>query len=116
MAFDVNQVRKDFPILQREIRPGVSLVYLDSTATAQKPEAVLVAMDNYYRQSNANIHRGVHALAEAATSIYEKSREKIAEFINAPPARQVIYTRNTTESINLVAYSWGRANLNKGIW
>jgi cysteine desulfurase/selenocysteine lyase len=90
------------------------LVYLDSTATAQKPEAVIAAMDNYYRQSNANIHRGVHALAEAATSIYEAAREKIARFINAPSARQVIYTRNTTESINLVAYSWGRANLQKG--
>ena len=114
MAFDVNQVRNDFPILQREIRPGVSLVYLDSTATAQKPEAVIDAMDNYYRQSNANIHRGVHALAEAATSIYEESREKIAGFIKAPSARQVIYTRNTTESINLVAYSWGRANLKQG--
>jgi cysteine desulfurase/selenocysteine lyase len=114
MAFNVNQVRNDFPILQREIRPGVRLVYLDSTATAQKPEAVITAMDNYYRQSNANIHRGVHALAEAATSIYEESREKIARFINAPSARQVIYTRNTTESINLVAYSWGRANLKQG--
>lgn len=114
MAFDVKQVRKDFPILQREIRPGVKLVYLDSTATAQKPEAVIAAMDNYYRQSNANIHRGVHALAEAATSIYEAARDKIAGFINAPFARQVIYTRNTTESINLVAHSWGRANLQKG--
>ena len=114
MAFDVNQVRNDFPILQREIRPGVKLVYLDSTATAQKPEAVIAAMDNYYRQSNANIHRGVHALAEAATSIYEAAREKIAGFIKAPSARQVIYTRNTTESINLVAYSWGRANLKQG--
>lgn len=114
MAFDVNQVRKDFPILQREIRPGVKLVYLDSTATAQKPEAVIAAMDDYYRQSNANIHRGVHALAEEATALYEKAREKIAGFINAPSARQVIYTRNTTESINLVAYSWGRAYLKQG--
>ncbi len=114
MAYDVNQVRKDFPILGREIRPGVKLVYLDSTATAQKPDTVIKAMDDYYRQSNANIHRGVHALAEEATSLYEKSREKIADFINAPSARQVIYTRNTTESINLVAYSWGRANLKSG--
>lgn len=114
MTFDVIQVRKDFPILGREIRPGVKLVYLDSTATAQKPESVIAAMDNYYRQSNANIHRGVHALAEAATLIYEKSREKIAGFINAPSSRQVIYTRNTTEAINLVAYSWGRANLKSG--
>ncbi len=114
MTYDVNQVRKDFPILEREIRPGVKLVYLDSTATAQKPDVVIKAMDDYYRQSNANIHRGVHALAEEATSLYEKSREKIAGFINAPSARQVIYTRNTTESINLVAYSWGRANLKSG--
>jgi cysteine desulfurase/selenocysteine lyase len=114
MTFDVKQVRRDFPILQREIRPGVKLVYLDSTATAQKPEAVIQAMDNYYRQTNANIHRGVHALAEEATLIYEQSREKIAGFINAPSSRQIIYTRNTTESINLVAYSWGRGFLDRG--
>ena len=114
MTYEVNQIRKDFPILQREVRPGVKLVYLDSTATAQKPSSVIDVMDDFYRRSNANIHRGVHTLAEEATSIYEESREKIARFINAPSSRQVIYTRNATESINLVAHSWGRANLKTG--
>jgi cysteine desulfurase / selenocysteine lyase len=111
---DVNTVRNDFPIFQRETRPGTPLVYLDSTATSQKPLAVIEAMDNYYRRSNANIHRGVHTLAEEATSLYEQARIKIARFINAPSAHQIIYTRNTTESINLVAYSWARANLKTG--
>ena len=114
MPIDVNEVRKDFPILQRETRPGTRLVYLDSTATSQKPKAVIEVMDAYYRRSNANIHRGVHTLAEEATSLYEQARVKIATFINAPSAHQIIYTRNTTESINLVAYSWGRANLKAG--
>jgi len=114
MTFDAAKLRADFPILQREVRPGVPLVYLDSTATSQKPLAVITAMDDYYRRSNANIHRGVHTLAEEATALYEGAREKIAKFINAPAAKQVIYTRNTTESINLVAYSWARANLKAG--
>ncbi len=111
---DVNEIRKDFPIFQRETKPGTPLVYLDSTATSQKPLAVIEAMDNYYRRSNANIHRGVHTLAEEATALYEQARVKIAKFINAPSAHQIIYTRNTTESINLVAYSWARANLKAG--
>ena len=114
MPLNVNEIRKDFPILRRETYPGVPLVYLDSTATSQKPLAVIEAMDHYYRCSNANIHRGVHTLAEEATALYEQAREKIASFINAPSARQIIYTRNTTESINLVAYSWARANLKAG--
>lgn len=114
MGIDVSRIRADFPILSRETRPGVPVVYLDSTATAQKPAAVIEAMDAFYRQSNANIHRGVHTLAEEATALYEGAREKIAKFINAPSARQVIYTRNTTESINLVAYTWARANLKSG--
>jgi len=111
---NVNEIRKDFPILQRETQPGTRLIYLDSTATSQKPLAVLNAMENYYRSSNANIHRGVHTLAEEATTLYEQAREKIARFINAPSARQIIYTRNTTESINLVAYAWARTNLKAG--
>ena len=114
MKLDVSQIRKDFPILEREIRPGVGLTYLDSTATSQKPLSVIESMNDYYRHSNANIHRGVHALAEEATALYEGAREKIAKFINAESARQIIYTRNTTESINLVAYSWARANLKQG--
>ena len=111
---DVNQVRQDFPIFQRETSPGVPLVYLDSTATSQKPLAVIEAMDAFYRRSNANIHRGVHTLAEESTALYEQARVKIAKFINAPSAHQIIYTRNTTESINLVAYAWARANLKAG--
>jgi cysteine desulfurase / selenocysteine lyase len=111
---NVNEIRKEFPIFQRETKPGIPLVYLDSTASSQKPLAVIDAMNNYYRCSNANIHRGVHTLAEEATAMYEQARVKIAKFINAPSAHQVIYTRNTTESINLVAYSWARANLKAG--
>lgn len=113
-ALDITRIRADFPILQREIRPGVSLVYLDSTATAQKPQQVLDAMDAYYRQSNANIHRGVHTLAEEATALYEDARVKIARFIGAASPSEVVYTRNATESINLVAFTWGRANLSAG--
>jgi cysteine desulfurase/selenocysteine lyase len=114
MSLNLTEIRKDFPILERETRPGVRLTYLDSTATSQKPLAVIEAMNDYYRRSNANIHRGVHTLAEEATALYEEARQKIARFINAPSARQVIYTRNTTESINLVAYTWARANLRSG--
>ncbi len=114
MTFDIQRIRADFPILDRDIRPGVPLVYLDSTATSQKPVAVLAAMDGFYRRSNANIHRGVHTLAEEATALYEQARESVARFINAPSPRQVIYTRNTTESINLVAHTWARANLKTG--
>ena len=114
MSLNLNEIRKDFPILQRETSPGVQVVYLDSTATSQKPLAVIEAMDNYYRRSNANIHRGVHTLAEEATMLYEQARVKIAKFINAKSAHQLIYTRNTTESINLVAYTWARANLKAG--
>lgn len=111
---NVKEIRGDFPIFERETRPGVRVTYLDSTATAQKPLAVIEAMNDFYRCSNANIHRGVHTLAEEATALYEQAREKIAKFINAPSARQIIYTRNTTESINLVAYTWARANLKAG--
>lgn len=114
MSFNPHEIRKDFPILQRKTHDSVPLVYLDSTATSQKPLAVIEAMNEYYRRSNANIHRGVHTLAEEATTMYEQAREKIAKFINAPSARQIIYTRNTTESINLVAYSWARTNLKQG--
>jgi cysteine desulfurase / selenocysteine lyase len=110
----IDQVRRDFPILQRETSPGVRLVYLDSTASSQKPLSVIEAMNSYYRRSNANIHRGVHTLAEEATYMYEQARVKIGKFINAPSPHQVIYTRNTTESINLVAYTWARANLKAG--
>jgi cysteine desulfurase/selenocysteine lyase len=111
---DVVRIRQDFPILSRETSPGVSLVYLDSTATSQKPTVVIEAMDAYYRQSNANIHRGIHKLAEEATQAYENARMLIMKFINAGSPAQIVYTRNTTESINLVAYSWGRSQLKAG--
>lgn len=112
--FNVEKVRLDFPILQRQVHPGVPLVYLDSTATAQKPQAVIDVLDEYYRLHNGNIHRGVHTLAEEATRAYEEAREKIAHFINAKKSRQIVYTRSTTESINLVAQTWGRKNLKAG--
>jgi cysteine desulfurase/selenocysteine lyase len=111
---DVARIRADFPILSREVRPGIPLVYLDSTATSQKPESVIQAMDDFYRRNNANIHRGIHVLAEESTALYEAARQQVAQFIGAPLPRQVIFTRNATEAINLVAYSWGRANLNPG--
>lgn len=113
-VLDSEKIRADFPILQREVWPGVPLIYLDSTATSQKPVQVIEIMDEYYRRSNANIHRGIHVLAEEATELYEIARGKIAQFIKAASPRQVIFTRNTTESINLVAQSWGRANLHSG--
>lgn len=108
------RIRADFPILAREVRPGVPLIYLDSTASSQKPVQVLEAMDRFYRMSNANIHRGIHTLAEEATEAYEGARQKAAGFIGSPSARQIVFTRNATEAINLVAYSWGRANLRPG--
>ncbi len=111
---DIQKIRADFPILDREIAPGIPLVYLDSTATSQKPWQVVRAMEMYYQLSNANIHRGVHTLAEEATALYEAAREKLACFINARLSQEIIYTRNTTEAINLVAFSWGRKYLQKG--
>ncbi|NPV57472.1 MAG: cysteine desulfurase [Anaerolineae bacterium] len=106
-----NPQRQDFPILSRKISDNVSLVYLDSAATSQKPNQVISAMDAYYRNNNANIHRGIHVLAEEATAEYERAREKIANFIGVKNVKQIVFTKNTTESINLVAYSWGRKNL-----
>jgi cysteine desulfurase/selenocysteine lyase len=114
MTLDVLSIRKDFPILEREVRPGIPLVYLDSTATTQKPRPVLDAMESYYRLNNANVHRGVHTLAEEATAMYEGARIAVAKFIHAASPEQVIFTRNASESINLVAYSWARANLKAG--
>jgi cysteine desulfurase/selenocysteine lyase len=114
MTLDVISLRKDFPILNREVHPGIPLVYLDSTATTQKPRSVLDAMDTFYRANNSNINRGVHTLAEEATAKYEQARAAVAKFVNAPSAEQIIFTRNATESINLVAYTWARHNLKTG--
>lgn len=111
---DVQKIRADFPILATETRPGVPLVYLDSTASSQKPLAVIEAMDWYYRHDNANVHRGIHRLSEVATVAYEGAREKVQQFVNAAAPQEIIYVRNATEAINLVAYSWGRTNLKSG--
>ncbi|MBI3957935.1 MAG: cysteine desulfurase [Chloroflexi bacterium] len=102
-----------FPVLERQVR-GKPLVYLDNAATTQKPLAVIETLDNYYRHYNSNIHRGVHTLSEEATAAYEEARARIANFINAPSDKQTIFTRNATEAINVVAHSWGRANLGPG--
>jgi len=107
---DPNIIRRDFPILNRQIN-GHRLIYLDNAATSQKPSSVINAMDEYYRFHNANVHRGLHTLAEEATIAYESTRAKIAEFIGGVKPSEIIYTRGTTESINLVAQSWGRANV-----
>lgn len=111
---DVQKVRCDFPILEREVYPGVPLVFLDSAASSQHPRAVIEAMDDYYRLHHANVHRGIHRLSEESTDLYEGARERIAAFVNAPSSTQTIYTRNATEGFNLVAYSWGRANIHEG--
>lgn len=111
---DMAAIRADFPILDQEVRPGVPLVYLDNAATSQKPEAVIEAMNDYYRRYNANVHRGIHKLSEEATDAYEGARQRIARFINAGSHREIIYTRNTTESINLVAWTWAQQNVGEG--
>jgi cysteine desulfurase/selenocysteine lyase len=105
---DVEKIRRDFPILSREVHKGVPLIYLDSTATTQKPIQVIQAMDDYYQRYNSNVHRGIHSLAEEATAAYEASRQRVAQFLNANSEREIIFTRNATESINLVAQTWGR--------
>ena len=111
---DATAIRTDFPILQVEAHPGVPLVYLDNAATSQKPSAVIEAMNAYYQGYNANVHRGRHRLSEEATTAYEGARQQIARFINAPDLATVIYVRNTTEALNLVAWSWGRVNIKAG--
>lgn len=112
-GFDVYELRKQFPILQREVK-GRPLVYLDNAATTQKPKVVIDTITDYYSNYNANIHRGIHSLAEEATEAFEATRESVRVFINARSVEEVIFTRGTTEGINLVAHSWGRKNLHKG--
>lgn len=109
---NIKKIRKDFPILNQKVN-GHNLVYFDNAATSQKSVQVLKAMDDFYKTSNANIHRGIHALSEKSTLAFEESRQKIANFINADNS-EIIFTRNATESINLVAYSWGRKNIKPG--
>lgn len=112
-AYDLASLRAEFPILGRQVN-GKPLVYLDNAATSQKPLAVIQAMDDYYRNTNANIHRGLHTLSQEATDAHELAREKVQGFIHAASSKEIIFTRGTTESINLVAQSWGRANLKAG--
>src|SRR5919109_120183 len=113
VALDARKVRQDFPIFTHKMNRDKSLVYLDNAATTQKPQSVIDATYNYYANYNSNIHRAVYQLAEEATLEYEKTREKIAKFINARSTDEIVFTRNATEAINLVAYSWGRTNIKK---
>ncbi len=110
---DVKKIRQDFPILDQKIR-GKTLIYFDSAATSQKPKEVIEALDHYYRTLNANIYRGIYYLSEEATEAYERTRRIVATFIGAKDERSIVFTRNATESINLVAQSWGRKNLKEG--
>lgn len=113
LGFDVNSIRRDFPIMETSMN-GKRLVYLDNAATSQKPKQVLDAIDDYYRNYNANIHRGIYKIAEKATEKYVESKVKVAELINADSMREIVYVRNTTEAINIVALSWGEDNIGKG--
>ena len=112
-TFDVNAIRELFPVLNREVKNQL-LVYLDNAATSQKPQVVIDALSYYYSNYNANIHRGIHTLAEEATAAYEATRNTVKEFINAASSEEIIFTRGTTEGINLVAYTWGRKNIHEG--
>jgi cysteine desulfurase/selenocysteine lyase len=106
-------LRRDFPILRQEIN-GYPLTYLDSASSSQKPQVVIDAVSDYYRDYNANVHRGIYTIGEKATAAYERSRALVARFINAPDSHEIVFTRNATEAINLVAYSWGRRNIARG--
>ena len=112
-TFNPEALKRDFPILSREIN-GKPLIYLDSAATTQKPLSVLDSLESYYRNHNANVHRGLHTLAEEATVAFEATRDKVAQFIGGVKREEIIYTRNATEAINLVALSWGERNIHKG--
>lgn len=113
MTVDIKAIRENFPILHQQVY-GKPLVYLDNAATTQKPQCVIDAISHYYTHDNANVHRGVHALSERATAAYESARKKIATFFNAKSEREVVFTRGTTEAINLVAHSWGGYNIRNG--
>ena len=112
MSIDVNRIREDFPIL-KETMNGHPLVYLDSGATTQKPKSVINSVDEFYNNYNANPHRGAYTLSIEATEIYEDTRTKIAKFINAKHREEIIFSKNATESLNLIAYSYGMDNLKK---
>jgi cysteine desulfurase/selenocysteine lyase len=109
-SLDVDAIRQQFPVLNREVK-GKPLVYFDNAATSQKPQSVIDALVNYYTNHNANIHRGIHTLAEEATAAYEATRDTVQQFIHAASREEIVFTRGTTEGINLVAYTWGRQNI-----
>ncbi|NCC33064.1 MAG: aminotransferase class V-fold PLP-dependent enzyme, partial [Chloroflexia bacterium] len=111
--FDVLAIRREFPILQQEVH-GHRVAFLDSAASSQKPRQVIDCLEDYYRRYNANVHRGVYKFSEEATFAYERARGKVARFIGAASQREIIFTRNTTEAINLVAQTWGATNLHPG--
>ncbi|MEE9563498.1 MAG: cysteine desulfurase [Nitrosopumilaceae archaeon] len=113
-SLSIENIRKDFPILARKVRDDKPLVYLDNASTTQKPKQVIDTITNYYNNYNANIHRSVYSIAEEATEAYEKTRDKVAKFINAPKREEIIFVRGTTEGINLVAYAWGRKHIKEG--
>src|SRR5918992_405965 len=110
---DPHAIKRDFPILSRQVN-GRPVVYLDSASSSQKPSVVLDAIDAYYREYNANVHRGIYEFGERATVAYERARAQVGRFVNAPDSHEIVFTRNATEAINLVAYSWGRRNIGRG--
>jgi cysteine desulfurase / selenocysteine lyase len=111
---NTEKIRQDFPILKRRVRNDKPLVYLDSAATSQKPLAVIDALTRFYCENNANVHRGIHTLSQEATDLMEAARREVSQFVHAVKSENVIFTRNTTESLNLVAYTWGRQNVQAG--
>lgn len=113
IGLDIASIRADFPLLRQSVN-GKPLIYLDSTSTSQKPKQVIEALDDFYQRYNANIHRGIYSIAEEATARHEEARKKVQKFINAKSWREIVFVRNTTEAINLVAYAWGRANIHSG--
>src|SRR5215813_9899709 len=112
-ALDLERIRADFPILQRQVN-GRPLIYLDNAATTQKPRQVIDSLVNFYTYTNANVHRGVHTLSVESTDLYEAARERLGRFIGTERPEEVVFVRNTTEALNLVAVCWGRANLKPG--
>src|SRR5580765_4570843 len=112
-GLDIYSIRQQFPVLNREVK-GRSLIYFDNAATSQKPQSVIDALVNYYSNYNANVHRGIHTLAEEATLAFEATRDAVQQFIHAASREEIIFTRGTTEGINLVAYTWGRQNIKAG--
>ena len=113
-TYSLENIRKDFPVLNRRVRDDKKLVYLDNAATTQKPNQVIDAITDYYQNHNSNIHRAVHALAEESTEAFEVTRDKVAKFLNIQNREEIVFVKGTTEAINLVAYAWGRDNVQKG--